>query len=449
MSFRKRGDVLGAPGARRLPVGGQIPGRSLGPQRTPVTSNDAQLADRVGKLSMRDVSNSKTTGQIDSAHPGIRPSPATSQPSTATGCQDLDKLLGHMGLPLGQTLLVQEQSATDFASVLVKNFAAQGIVHNRKGGPSSLAAGNTHLVVLTMNPFFAKELPGVYQGSKKEAKRFKVSSAESEVTVQNMLESGAAVSKPSAAPGKDLKIAWRYGLKDNLQKGALARNGDVELETYPEYSHTFDITSRLVPAPTSAEITLISPVQPLSAVLTQLQAVFQKHQKKLIRILLPQFLHPVMYPPKYSKLAELLPLLHGIRSVVKQNAGRAVLLASISSDLYAHNGNQVLTMIENLFDSVIDLEPFPQEMSQFLERVYKSQPNKIQHGLVHVLKLPLLSDRGEMHVQRSEYAFKNGRKKFEIEAWGIPVDDSEVQDSKNMAEKPTEDHNHTKVALEF
>lgn len=64
-----------------------------------------------------------------------------------------------------------------------------------------------------------------------------------------------------------------------------------------------------------------------------------------------------------------------------------------------------------MFDSVINLEPFNQEMTEFLERVYKSQPGKIQHGLVHILKLPVFTDRGEMRVLKSEWAFKNGRKK--------------------------------------
>ncbi|SCU87921.1 LAFA_0E09626g1_1 [Lachancea sp. 'fantastica'] len=449
MSFKKRGEVLRTPDARRLPINSPVS------QRLPGISGGAQLTGRMNNLSIQDVSSPRAVAsnikapQLDSRHPGVRPSPATSQPSTATGCQDLDKVLGHMGLPLGQSLLIEEQSATDFSSVLVKTFAAQGIVHNRTEGPNSVEKGNTHLVVLTLNPFFAKELPGIYQGSKRDVKRSKVSSAESEVTVQNLLGSGSTVGKSVTTPTKDLKIAWRYGLNDGDQNKNLAKNNEIDLETYPDYSHTFDITSRLVPAPTSAELTLISPIQPLPAILAQLQAVFKKHQNKQVRILMPNLLHPVVYPPKYSRLSELVPLLHGIRSVVKQNADRAVLLASVSSDLYSNTGNGVLTMIENLFDSTINLEPFPQEMAQYLERVYKSQPNKIQHGLLHVLKLPLLSDRGEMHIQRSEFAFKNGKKKFEIEPWGIPVDDSEVQDSKNTAETPEHHHHQTKMNLDF
>ncbi|SCU84777.1 LADA_0D03730g1_1 [Lachancea dasiensis] len=449
MSFRKRGEVLGGPGANRVPTLGTAPGR-LPYRRTPGADELGNMTDRMGGLSMReahgqtDSTAATQAPQIDASHPGVRPSPATSQLTTSTGCQDLDKLLGHMGLPLGQTLLIQEQSATDFSSVLTKLFAAQGAVHNRADGSSAFSKGNTHLVALTLNQSFAKELPGVYQGSKKDVKRSKVSNTESKITVQNTLESATS----SQIAPRDLKIAWRYGLNDK-SKNVAPSNSDIDLENYPNYAHQFDITSRLVPAPTSAELTLISPTQPLPAVLTQLQSVFQKYPKKIIRIVLPNLLHPVMYPPSYSQLSEVISLLHGIRSIVKQNAERAVLMSTISTDLYSQTGGQVITTVENLFDSVIDLEPFPQEMSQFLSRVYKSQPNKIQHGLVHVLKLPLLSDRGEMHVMRSEYAFKNGKKKFEIEPWGIPIDDTEVQDSKSTPETLAEEHSHTRVSLDF
>ncbi|CAR23625.1 Elongator subunit ELP4 [Lachancea thermotolerans CBS 6340] len=447
MSFRKRSEVLGAPGGSP-----RVLSRGAGPNRTPqqpplargITPRDVRsVTGGISRLSVRntpELSPVVTKGlELDASHPGIRPSPATSQPATSTGCRDLDKTLGHMGLPIGQTLLIQEQGTTDFSSVLVKCFAAQGIVHNRVEGSNAFVHGNTHLVVLTLNQFFAKELPGVYQGSRKDVKRSKVSLTESKITVQNTLESGAAP--------KDLKIAWRYGLNDDSAKNS--KRSEADLDTYPNYSHAFDITSRLVPAPTSAELTLISPNQPLDAVLSQLQTVFQRHDKKLIRVVVPNLLHPVMYSPEYSQLPVIVPLLHGIRSIIKKNSERAVLISTMSSDLYSKSGSQLVTSIENMFDAAIDLEPFPQEMSQFLERVYKSQPQKIQHGLVHLMKLPLLSDRGEMHVRRSEYAFRNGKKKFEIEAWGIPIDDSEVQESKGGIENSDSSKSQTTVSLDF
>lgn len=95
--------------------------------------------------------------------------------------------------------------------------------------------------------------------------------------------------------------------------------------------------------------------------------------------------------------------------------------------------------MESLFDEIIDLEPFPQEMLQYLEKIYKSQPNKVQHGLVHLIKLPVFSERGEMHHRHAEYAFKNSKKNFKIEEWSIPVDDT-VDDTDGS-------HEHVKNEL--
>lgn len=76
-------------------------------------------------------------------HPGIRPSTITSQPTLSTGSADLDRLLTHEGLPLGNSLLIEENGTTDFSSVLLKVYAAQGIVHNRNAGKL-----NTHVIVI-------------------------------------------------------------------------------------------------------------------------------------------------------------------------------------------------------------------------------------------------------------------------------------------------------------
>lgn len=76
-------------------------------------------------------------------------------------------------------------------------------------------------------------------------------------------------------------------------------------------------------------------------------------------------------------------------------------------------------ILEILFDSAIHLQPFNQEMSQLIEKAYKNEPSKIQQGLVNIIKVPVLSERGLMMVHDGEFAFKNGRKKFEIEEWGF------------------------------
>lgn len=467
MSFRKRGEVINdgrqpqrnvAPRGivqrelqpRELPQRGHAIPTALGrghqvDSRSAIQRGTRNLENSLNNLHIANnngVEGYNQQSMLNPSHPGVRPSRATSQQTTSTGCYDLDRLMGHMGFPLGYSLLIEEESTTDFNSILTKVFASQGIMHNRVEGTNAFKDGNTHLIVLSVNHQLAKELPGIYQGSRKEIKKSKIVEEQSKMTVSNMLESQVRQQKPSTR-NQDLKIAWRYGFNDD-NKGKQSRESDQN-ETYPNYNHQFDITSRLIPAPTSSEISFISPLLPIPALLSQVETTIKKHDSKLIRILLPNLLHPALYPPKMSQLNELTPLLHGLRSLLKKYGNRCVMLSTISTSLY-HHQPFLLSQIRQLFDSVIILQPFEQEMLQFLERAYKSQPSKVQHGLVHVLKLPVFSERGEMHVMKSEWAFKNGRKKFEIEEWGIPVEDTEDTTSNKKSSHQTqahgEDHQH-------
>ena len=61
--------------------------------------------------------------------PGVRPSPHDSRPTTSTGTPSLDNLLaGHAGLPLGTSLLIEEHGTTDFSGVLLRYYAAEGLL---------------------------------------------------------------------------------------------------------------------------------------------------------------------------------------------------------------------------------------------------------------------------------------------------------------------------------
>ncbi|CCH59280.1 hypothetical protein TBLA_0B04430 [Henningerozyma blattae CBS 6284] len=485
MSFRKRSEVVNTRGpglqnargptqdsiqnargipanTRGMPVNARSPVPARGPQlntsrgrNVPSLNNNnpsfrGRLSQRMSNMNINDDSNSHLNN-----HPGIRPSPATSQLTTSTGCNDLDSLLGHMGLPLGNSLLIEEIGTTDFNSVLCKLFASQGIIHNRLKNGNSQQESNTHVIVLSLNKMWGKELPGTYKGSKKDIKKQNIANEQSKISVSNLNEQSSTPSRY-----KDLKIAWRYGLKDEIgQKNSKSTNQDST--EYKDYNHQFDITSRLIPTPTSDEITYIPTNIPVSSILTQLTNAIDKNPTKLIRIIIPSLMHPSMYSPNYFKLTEIIPLLHGIKSIIKQNESRCVLLASCFTNLLQSSissSKLLLNQIQSIFDSIVLLEPFQQEMIQLLEKSYKTQPNKIQHGLIHILKLPAFSEKGEMCVSRSEYAFRNGRKNFEIEEWGIPVEDVEEDENKdnnvdssasNIGNPNNKPKKSTKVDLEF
>lgn len=446
MSFRKRSDVIGASpvnrtaglGGRPTPVPGVpgVPGSVL-----PSRSSPGPLAARqglagsgvgsgIGGRGRPLVDRSSSPVAVDILqNPGVRPSLITSYPTCSTGSSDLDKILLHQGLPLGSSLLVEESGTTDFASIILRVFASQGIIHNRiETGHHNKKEFHSHVIVLGQQTQWANELPGLYKGSSKDQKKANIAANQSKVSVSNLTDKSTE---------KDLKIAWRYGL--NNKHASSEDDVAAQTLTIDTYTHQFDITQRLVPAPASQEISFV-PI-PLSCdvnmIIQQIQSLVQVQLKqsstKTIRLVIPNLLNPSIYPPQFSTPTIIIPFIHSLRSVLRKFSKNLVLISSISLDLYSKDSNLIYNL-ENLSDSVIQLQPFNQEMSQLIEKAYKNEPSKIQHGLVHILKIPHLSERGLMMVHDGEYAFRNGKKKFQIEEWGIPVEDDgdEQQTTKNI-----------------
>ncbi|CCE87186.1 Piso0_005729 [Millerozyma farinosa CBS 7064] len=420
MSFRRRGEVLNSPsiqgGPQAVPQRGVFPNRS-GPPRAIPGQQRAAVPNPLNpvKIGPQHIQKQPEGTSDQNAHRiGVMPSLVTSEPTVSTGCSDLDKVLLHKGLPIGKSILIEETGSTDFASVLVKCFASQGIIHNRISGDQK----QSHVIVLGLPHAWANELPGLYKGSTKEQKKAKIESNESKISVDNLADSASARNE------NNMKIAWRYGLSSKNNEASKV----TEEENNKSYHHQFDITSRLIPSPSQHEISFVqvSNVQNFSLIIAQLDEIIRRQIKQSpfirIRIAIPNFLTPLLYHPSCSSPTFIFPFISSLRTLLRNYSNNLVLMASISSDLYPSEsliGAQLLS----LFDSVVKLQPFNEEMTQLIEKAYKSEPSKIQHGLLHVLKIPTLSDRGMMMVRQSEYAFKNGRKKFEIEEWSIPVED--------------------------
>lgn len=423
MSFRKRSEIIGTP---------SVPGRGPAPVSRPI--NLAGRAPPARGLPTRGLpakAPAQSTEQDDLnsilKNPAVRPSLITSQPTVSTGGSDLDKLLLHQGLPTGHSLLIQESGTTDFSAVLLRSFASQGVVQNRVNKEQL----NSHVIAIGVSLQWANDLPGLYKGSSKEQKKAKIVANESKVSVSNMANSGA-----SAARNEDLKIAWRYGLnKKNLAQ-------ENESVTYEHYNNQFDITQKLVPGPSAQDISFVPVSTNFSQIIQQITLIIDRQLKqspsRIIRITIPGLLNPSTYSPVCSMPSFIVPFVHSLRSVLRKYDNNVVLVASIPLDLYPRDSS-VTSTIEALFDAVIHLQPFNQEMMQLIEKAYKNEPAKIQQGLINIIKLPVLSERGLMMVHDGEYAFKNGRKKFEIEEWGIPVED----DSRD------EEHSHTTKNIEF
>lgn len=106
---------------------------------------------------------------------GVRPSLLDGRLTTSTGTASLDQLLaGHGGLPLGCNLLIEESGTTDFSGLLLKYYAAEGLVQGHE------------VHVLGPDESWRSELPGL--GKENTPGRKGSTSASSE----------------------RMKIAWRY-----------------------------------------------------------------------------------------------------------------------------------------------------------------------------------------------------------------------------------------------
>lgn len=121
-------------------------------------------------------SSSPTVRQEKPPAPGTRPSPLDGRLTTSTGTQSLDQLLaGHAGLPMGTSLLLEENGTTDFGGVLLRYYAAEGLVQGH------------HVHLLGFSDAWRRELPGLGSSS-----------------------SSKGSSKSTFSSDDKMKIAWRY-----------------------------------------------------------------------------------------------------------------------------------------------------------------------------------------------------------------------------------------------
>lgn len=127
-----------------------------------------------------------------SAAPGVRPSPIDGRPTTSTGTSSLDSLLAaHAGLPLGTSLLVEENGTTDYAGALLRYFAAEGLVQGH------------HVHVVGLREKWGRELPGLVGSAEKEER--------------------------SQRAEDRMKIAWRYERLGQFEAGVSSSRGGLSV----------------------------------------------------------------------------------------------------------------------------------------------------------------------------------------------------------------------------
>ncbi|KAL1902268.1 Elongator subunit elp4 [Sporothrix stenoceras] len=317
---------------------------------------------------------------------GARPSPYDGRPITSTGTASVDQLLaGYGGLLLGHSLLVEEQGTTDFASILLRAYAAEGLVQGH------------HVHVLGMSPGWRTELPGVASAS----------------------SSSSRSKHAQSDPNDKMKIAWRYEALAPRPSAANPQRGPAAQGTAPgqpiaTFCHTFDLTKRLAPADIKGTLhasPLPNPLQPspqpemehspLRKFLASVSAsLASTPPSTLHRIVLPNFLAPTLYAMDGWSFAYVLGLLTGLRSLMREHGRRLTVVLSLSTTLYERH-NEYIRQLENLCDNVVELVPLPpgrpaevSKNASFSSPGINKSPAAKMQGWFKVHKLQLYSEIG-------------------------------------------------------
>ncbi|KAH8195056.1 hypothetical protein TruAng_010789 [Truncatella angustata] len=358
--------------------------------------------------------------------PGLRPSPLDGRPTTSTGTASLDTLLaGHSGLPMGTSLLIEEHGTTDFAGILLRYYAAEGLVQGHQ------------VHVLGMHESWKTELPGIAAESR--------SSAKSETSASDKM-----------------KIAWRYESlasvgtpRDAPQRPASASAGSPSV-----FCHSFDLTKRLSPAHVKGQITfnpsmsMPSPgrqpkdsVSPLKAFLRDIAAkVASSPVTTIHRVAIPNLLSPTMYSSSLCRPDEVLQFLHGLRALLRQNAAKLTVVMTLPLSLYPRSTGLTRWM-ELLCDGALELIPLQLDAVHAPPPDSKSDSKSEEktQGLLKVHSLPVHHEKGggsDGHTVE-DMAFSLSRSKgLIIKPFVLPPMLEDEEKEKNPAST-------TKTSIEF
>ncbi|KAL2830790.1 Elongator complex protein 4 [Aspergillus cavernicola] len=350
--------------------------------------------------------------------PGVRPSPDDGRPTTSTGSPSLDNLLaGHGGLPIGKTLLLEENGTTDFAGALLRYYAAEGVVQDQK------------VHVIGMPEQWGRSLPGL------------IGPAE------------AADEKVDRRKNDRMKIAWRYERLGEFGAGvagARATSGDQSpssadnnLDKQPAFCHAFDLTKRLthpsisnisyIPITRSSEPLLVSIQRKLQAL------VASSPPSTVHRIVIPSFLNPTLYPPEVSQPEHVLPFLHSLRALMSLPTSRITAMITIPLSLFPRSSG-LMRWMEILSDGVVELCPFPHSSDALSTSGAATSHEEPPQGMLKTHRLPVLHERGGGSDQNigQDWAFTLSRRKFEIKPFSLPPaeGDKEAQDNARSDKMP-------------
>ncbi|KAK2614433.1 hypothetical protein N8I77_001261 [Diaporthe amygdali] len=346
--------------------------------------------------------------------PGLRPSPLDGRITTSTGTASLDGILaGHAGLPLGSSLLIEEQGTTDFAGNLLRYYAAEGLVQGHQ------------VHVLGYPETWKHELPAV--STKQEGTSSKTTQTDDK-----------------------MKIAWRYESLASRNAPSPAAN-DVD-GSKAVFCHAFDLTKRLAPASIQGTLsaTPASNPQGLSFEAKESQSPFKVFIRNLQgklrnsppstihRAVIPSLLSPTFYSPGACQPAEVLQFLHALRALMRQYCGNLTAIITLPITLFPRS-NGVTRWVELLSDGVLEMIPLPPKLGA--NPPSSNSESKVQEqsqGILRVHSLPIFHEKGgggaENNHFREDLSFHlSGTKGLVIQPYVLPPMEEEDHKEKSPA----------------
>ncbi|KAL6710215.1 Elongator subunit elp4 [Coniothyrium glycines] len=343
--------------------------------------------------------------------PGVRPSPIDGRPTTSTGTPSLDGILaGHAGLPLGNSLLIEESGTTDYAGALLRFYAAEGVVQGHK------------VHVIGMGEVWGRELPGIAEDKDEKRK-------EGKERVEKM------------------KIAWRYeGLgqfessRGSADTSRAANQALSATEEASVFCHKFDLAKRLS-LPVGSAINFVQIPRTASSSASPFPPILQNIQQQIVssppqtvhRIVIPSILSPALYPPSSPHPTSILQFLHGLRALLRQYPSRLTAISTLPLSLFPRSSGLVRWM-EVLSDGAIELSPFPYSHIQALaQSAGTTKEEERPQGMLAVHKLPVFHEKGGgggAEDLGEDMAFTLSRRKFVIAKFSLPPmeGDTEAQE---------------------
>lgn len=396
---------------------------------------------------------------------GVKASALDGSAVTSSGCRSLDAVLcGHGGLLLGRSYLLGERGTTDHAAVLLRSFAAEGLLqgHDVWLGPTPMPG----------SAWFAS-LPAPLPPDAPSEERTERRTAQTGVDREKM------------------QIAWRYNALGNFGSG-LREDADGD----GAFCHGYDLTKRIdrtllasarlhtspPPAPSSDPFApiLSSLVRAIDAVTSHAHG---QGEQRVLRCVLPGLLSPACYPAQASQQRHFLRFVQTLRLLLRQHAASVLLVASAPLDLYPRDA-PLMRWAEHLFDASIALEPLPPQVraGDTVSAVKLSLTSATTasrdttttgadaqdgpQGLVRVHKAPGMERPPPTDARwLADLSFKCTRRRFAIEAWSLGVldggqpreagalDEASMGASRQLGDKDSADGHgtasQTKVDVSF